>query len=647
MKKLKQSLLLIAFILLAISSSNAKGIKFGKVSKDEFALKECSYEKEASAVILSRTCTVNLSYSVITYSYHVRIKILKEEGINQGNVELSYYRNNNIENITKVKAQTINLNAGGKQEIVKVENSSIFDVDVNENYGEVRFSMPDVKVGSIIEYKYTTNSQFYSYLDTWYFQGEIPTLHSSIRVNMPETFRYNMVMFGNRIQVKYAEPKGNEWVLTNMPSIQEESYVNNYHDFIEQLRFQLAGYYTKDKNSLGGTPIFVNSMTTYEALAKEYIEKVNYLGRSNFAKKQLETILDGSENNWEKLEKIYDFVRTSVKWNGKYRIYPEKSPPNLLEEKVGSNSEINYLLVLLLRNAGFECNPALARSNTRGLIQKAYPLLSQFDQVLACVELYGKQHFLNATSPYRPYNLIAEKDLNYHAFVLRKEKPYWAKITPNKKNYQQISITYDYSDLEDPICNFKIQELGYLASKSREKLSEDGAESWMSDFFDLEKCDFNKDSLKFKNEKKVSLSLQMKCDLNLESGLDEYSDFTYFNLFNEQDLKNPFLKESRQYRIDYNYPRSKTYIIKFILPEGYEFEDYPKGEKYVLNQGAGEFMLISKKSGNELSIRTTFSINIESFSKEYYGDLSEFYSQMIKTMGSQVVIKKVNNISEK
>ncbi len=647
MKKLNQFLLLITCLFVLINSSNAKGIKFGKISKEEFALKECSYEKEASAVILSRTCTVNLYHSMITYNHHVRIKILKEEGIDQANIALSYYKNNRIDEITNIKGYTISLNDMGKQELVKLDKKSIFDIDVDEHYGEVRITMPDVKVGSIIEFKYEKNSQFYSFLDTWYFQDEIPTLYSSIKVNMSESFRYNMVMFGSKVQEKYPQLGGKEWVLTDMPSIKEEAYVNNYHDFVEQLRFQLAGYYTRDKTSVGGALTFKKTMTSYEELAKEYSERVYFLGRSNFAKKQLESILDGSENQWGKLEKIYDFVRTNLKWNEKYRIYPKKSPPNLLKDGVGSNSEINYLLVLLLREAGFDCNPALSRSNNRGLIQKTYPLLSQFDQVLACVELDGKQHFLNACSPYRPYNLVAEEDLNYHAFVLRKENPYWAKIAPNKTNYQYIAISYNYTDVHKPTSSIILRESGYMAAESRKRLSEIKPELWMSELLDVERFDFQVDSVRFKNEKNVNLPFRMKCDLNLENGLNPENDIHYIDLFNEQDLKNPFLKESRQYRIDYNYPRSKTYMVKFILPEGYQFEDYPKAKKIVLDQQAGEFTLRSKLLGNELSIQTSFSINMVSFTKEYYDTLRGFYSQMIKAMGSQVVIKKTNNSSKK
>lgn len=647
MKAIFRSVLILFFFKLTICTVSAKKIKYGKISKDEFAIKECPYEKDASAVVLSKKCTVDLSYNVITYSYHVRVKIVKEEGYDQANIKLSYYRKDNLESISGVKGQTINLNDQGKSVVSELSKNSIFNVDVNENYGEVRFTMPNVKEGSIIEYKYTTLSHFYSYLDTWYFQDEIPTLYSSLEVNMPDFFRYNLVMFGSKLKTKYSSLQTNNWVMTNLPSIKEEAYVNNYHDHVEQIRFQLAGYYTRDKYSLDQAPIFVNSMTTYEELAKEYIEKIQFLRRKAFAKKQLEAILDGNENNWEKIEKIYDFVRTSVKWNGKYRIYPKKSAPEILEQKEGTNSEINFLLVLLMREAGLECNPALARSNFRGLIQKDYPLLSQFDQVLACVELYGKQHFLNATSLYRPYGLLAEKDLNYFAFVLKKEKPYWAKIVAYDKNRQNLFITYNYSDLARPICTFQFSEIGYLAAKSRKELVESGYENWMSELINLEMLDFQVDSLKFNNKDKVNLPLQLECSLNLVSGLSEDGDYTYIGLFGNKDLKNPFLKESRQYRIDYNYPRSKTHVIKFILPDGYQFEDYPKSRKIILPNDSGNFKLVSQLSGKELVVRTSFCINLASFTKEYYEDLRDFYSQMIKTMGSQVVIKKSKNISEK
>ncbi len=55
--------------------------------------------------------------------------------------------------------------------------------------------MPDVQAGSIIEYKYTTTAKSYAYLDDWYFQRELPTLHSRFSlVVMPNyEFSYRVI----------------------------------------------------------------------------------------------------------------------------------------------------------------------------------------------------------------------------------------------------------------------------------------------------------------------------------------------------------------------------------------------------------------------------------------------------------------------
>lgn len=275
MKNLAKAYLLIICLLMMGYCSHAKEIKFGKFSKDEILLSECSYETDATAVMLSKTCVVDVSYRSINYRYHIRIKILKEEGLDKANIELPYWRKDGLEKITSVKGHTINFDETKDKEVTDLNGKSVFDVDLDESYGAVRFGMPNVKVGSIIEYKYTLISNFYSYLDTWYFQEDIPSLYSSIRVNIPESFRYNMVSFGQRLTTKYPSVNSNEWILTNLSSIKEEPYVNNYMDFVEQIRFQLTGYY-KNADGIAGGIEFVTVKSTWDKLAREYLEAFDF-----------------------------------------------------------------------------------------------------------------------------------------------------------------------------------------------------------------------------------------------------------------------------------------------------------------------------------------------------------------------------------
>lgn len=644
MKTIYNVCLIVLFVNFCTISSKAKGIKYGKYSKEEIELTECPYEKGAVAVILSRICNVDVNYSMIRYFYHVRIKILKEEGLKYADIELPFYRKDGIENISNVKGQTINFDADGKKMVSDLSGKSVFTVDVNENYGETRFGMPSVKVGSIIEYKYTLNSKFYSYLDTWYFQSDIPTNYSSIKVNIPESFRYNMVMFGDRVSLKYGNENANEWILTYLPSIKKEAYVNNYLDFVEQLRFQLAGYYKRDEmNQLE----FVTALSSWEKLSRDYLSKIDLLGRKGFAKKKLEQILDGSENNWKKIEKVYDFVRTSLKWNKKYRIYPRQSPNVILEEKVASNSEINFLLVLLLREAGIDCDPSLSRTNNLGLLQKEYPLMSQFNQVLACVKIYNKVLFLDATSPYRPYQLLSERDLNYYAFVLNKKNPRWEKIVPFSKSRQQVTLSYNLKDLDSPSCKLQVQELGYYAANTRREMTENSIEDRLRQVVDPSIFELIEDSVEVKNGVELSKPIIISANMPLDYEWDKSSDVIYFNAFPELSKKNPFLEETRQYRIDFNYLRYKSVVISVKIPEGYYFEEFPGSKTIKLPGDTGKFTFFSQKLNNELKFRTTFEIKSPSFAKEFYSNLRELFGQMSKVLNSQIVIRKDKDISEK
>ena len=52
--------------------------------------------------------------------------------------------------------------------------------------------MPEVKAGSVIEYKYVVKRRV-AFLRDWYFQKNIPVRYSSVRFNYPEEFMFNPI----------------------------------------------------------------------------------------------------------------------------------------------------------------------------------------------------------------------------------------------------------------------------------------------------------------------------------------------------------------------------------------------------------------------------------------------------------------------
>ncbi|MGB2662647.1 MAG: DUF3857 domain-containing protein, partial [Candidatus Acidiferrum sp.] len=98
-----------------------------------------------------------------TEAYYFRIKILAEEGRKYGNIEIPYLRS--VGGISNIRARTIHpdgtiVNFDGKI----FENTIVKSKTLK--YQAKTFTMPDVQVGSIVEYRF-----IYDLRDNYVFQS--------------------------------------------------------------------------------------------------------------------------------------------------------------------------------------------------------------------------------------------------------------------------------------------------------------------------------------------------------------------------------------------------------------------------------------------------------------------------------------------
>jgi hypothetical protein len=168
-------------------------IKWGKILPSDIAMKTYPADPEASAVVLCDYGTTTVGPRSECFR-HVRIKILKEEGLKYAQVELPYRFYNRYDEVGQIKAHTFNLNEKGELVVSKLKAKSIQDVQVDRKNKKKVFTLPDVKVGSVIEYKYTIFSLDLVKLHDWYFQTTIPVIWSEYRISVSRRFDY-MVTF--------------------------------------------------------------------------------------------------------------------------------------------------------------------------------------------------------------------------------------------------------------------------------------------------------------------------------------------------------------------------------------------------------------------------------------------------------------------
>ncbi|HMC99531.1 MAG TPA: DUF3857 domain-containing protein, partial [Ferruginibacter sp.] len=131
---------------------------FGKVDVSELQLKECSFDKKASAMVLfaEQESLFKLDLTAPSQSrvfqqttVHVRVKIFNKDGFNQANIKIGYPISSDLISIKKLSAQTYNLDASGNIVTTALDKSAIFDKKINTRRAEKIFVMPAVKEGSV------------------------------------------------------------------------------------------------------------------------------------------------------------------------------------------------------------------------------------------------------------------------------------------------------------------------------------------------------------------------------------------------------------------------------------------------------------------------------------------------------------------
>ncbi|MDO7874093.1 DUF3857 domain-containing protein [Hymenobacter sp. ASUV-10] len=596
----------------------------------------CNYGK--SSIVREDAQKVQLRFDRIT-----RIKILKKAGFDWAKVEvlLRHGMPGQTEQVTELRGLTYNLVAG-KVTQDKLVASSAFLEKVTDQYSLYKFALPNVREGSVIEFSYSLLSDYVIRFRGWQFQTSIPTRWSEYRAVIPHRFNYKM--FVQRTQPLAIEERADEqgllpryrWAMQNVPALRREPYMTTTADYVDELSFELADH---ARNGITDTWEHI------DALLLRHEEFGHELGQTAFLKTDVARLPAATPTNaHQRLAAVRTLITSAVRCNDQPGLLvSEPLRRSYQETHQGNAATVNLLLVAALRAAGFVANPLLLSTRSHGRVQLGTPQLSQFNYVVAHVQLPdGEEVLLDATNPQLPYDLLPNECLNQQGRLLgeRAGTSRWVAVKPRHRHVQlrrvQLRLAPDgaYSgETHDELA-------GYAGAEAREFLVQGGEQKFVKNL-NRYRPTMTVSNAVIANRDSAQLPLSVDYRFGLEAESDRPLDVIYLSPLRDFGPgRNPFLAESRLYPVDFGTGQEETLLVTLTLPPGYTLVAVPKSKAVDLPDNGGRFACSVTATGNTLQLSSRLTLRKPVYAAAEYAQLRELHQQMLEKQAEKLKIRK-------
>jgi transglutaminase-like putative cysteine protease len=609
------------------------------ISAEELKMTSVPEAPGAPAVVLYRQVDRD---DVGNHEYnYLRIKILTEEGRNYANVQIPFYKEN--EDVHSVKARTIRpdgtiVNFDGKpldQMIVKAKGVK---------YMAKVLVLPDVQVGSIIEYHYMRQlKEYYAFESHWILSDELFTRHAKFSLKPSEYFPVRWTWQG--LPAGTAAPKmegGSVRLETrNVPAFQTEDYMPPPNE----LKVRVDFVYSENPES--------QADKFWKKEGKKKNDAVeSFIGKRKAMEQALAQIVAPGDTPEVKLQKIYaraqqirrdnsdaEMTEQEMKRNKEKKI---NNVEDMLKNGYGSGSEITWLFLGLARAAGLEAYPVLVSARNEYFFHVSVLDASRLNANVVLVRLNGKDSYYDPGTPFAPFGILPWPETGSHGLKLDKDGGSWIdtpvptsevsnigrkadlKLTQEGSLEGKLTITFAGLEALDRRLELRKQD-----AAARKKYMEDEVRAVIPAGSDVE----------LKNEPEWSSSaptLVATFELKVPGWASAagHRALVPVGLFGAEE-KHVFEHTARVYPIYFDFPTARIDDVSIELPLDWKVTSMPPA-----HIDAGKVCSFNTKAENNkgtLHLTRNLNIDVVSLDTKYYMALRNFF-QTVRTGDEQQIV---------
>ena len=649
-------------VSLQISICFSQKVELGNVTIDELNEKQYPKDTTAVAAFLFKRAKTIFEYKedkgfISSTEFSIKLKIYKTEGLKWANFEIPYYIGYNKiddESVEVTKAYTYNIE-NNKIERDKLKSEGKYNKKINEFWATKVITFPNVKVGSVIEFKYVLKTENLSNLPEFQFQYEIPVTFAEYQANIPEFYIYKGIKngfvdiqkreelentsqsysssFGKHMTLNYRQIKTN-YFAANIPKLTAEKFVNNIENYYGKIENELQIVRMPDQNPK-------HIATTWEDVAKSIYKEKEFgeeLQKNRYFSEDLRKLIDSNDTDLAKLNKVYSFIKNRMNWNGKYGYYVSKGVEIAYNEKTGNVAEINLMLVSMLNLAGIKSSPVLISTRDNGIA--LFPNRSKFNYVIAIAHIGESKFLLDATNKFSLPNILPLRDLNWVGRSIEKDgTSEEVDLMPTALSKQIATLSYKIDENGKVSGNVRKSYFDYFALEFRQNKSGINQDSYIEK---LEKNTIEIIDYSRKNENIEGMPIEENYSFTENKSVEVINNKLYFSpLLFFVEKENPFKQDTRKYPVDFDYPKENKFTISIEIPTGYQVESLP--QSITINSGDNicSYKFLISNTENRIQTSIAWNVNQALVSANQFDLLKKFYQQMIEKQTEKIILKKI------
>ncbi len=581
--------LLSAFFAPARAAASDKEKEWKPVEPSHLALASPVVEKDADAEALF--WEVRVDYDAddgMTLNHYVRIKIFNERGReSQSKIDIYAPKVGGFQtDIKDIAARTIKPDGS----IVELKKEDIFERVVVKTSGvKVKaktFALPGVEPGAIIEYRWKEiRRDAFAPYEEYDFARDIPVqqvrylikpLSNSVYGMRAQTFNTGMVPFQKEKDGFYS------MTLSNIPAFREEPRMPPEH----AVRPWMLVFYSAENN--------VQPQQFWAGYGKlVYDQHKSMMKVGDDVKRAAAEATAGATTDEEKLDRIFEYVRTKVKNFGDVsagytaeqveKLKDNKNPGDTLKRGVGNWHDIDMLFAAMAVASGFDARVAKVANRSQEFFDPGFPddyfITPPKGTENVAVRVGDEWRFYDPGTTYVAKGMLRWQEEGQQALISDPKQPSFVStpVSSPDKSVERRTAKFKLSEDGALEGDVRIEYTGHLSVDMKNNNDEDSPaereESLADDF-------------------KSRLGGAELTDIKIENVTDPVKPFAYsFHIrvpsYAQRTGKRLFLQPAffqrgrgplfataaRRHEVYFHYPWSEEDHIEIELPEGFTLDN--------------------------------------------------------------------------